>query len=154
MRWFQISQSKLLATDQAREAVGKMTDEIRGCNSTFVGSVSTNGIFTGRTNGESQVGSSLLIYPTTNTTNYILYFRNPTDQSLRRTSIASGLTTVVAQTVTNTTLFQVQDFLGNVQTNNQGNRVIRCTLQFYQTAPNTPVPVSYTLDTVVTRRAL
>jgi hypothetical protein len=48
----------------------------------------------------------------------------------------------------------VQDYLGNVITNNQDNRVIRCILQFYQTAPNTPVPMSYTLDTAVCRRGL
>jgi hypothetical protein len=154
MRWFQISQTKLLATDGARKTIGKMSDEIRSCNSTFVGDVSTNGTFTGRTNGEAQIGTGLLIYPTTSTNNYILYFRNAADQTFRRTSTALGLTTIIAQTVTNTNIFQVQDFQGTVQTNNQNNRVIRCTLQFYQAAPNTPVPDSYTLDTAVTRRAL
>jgi len=95
-----------------------------------------------------------LIYPTTNASNYVLYFLNSTDQTVRRTSMASGLTTIVAQNVTNAAVFQVQDFLGNVQTNNQDNRVIRCTLQFYQDSPDTPVPTCYTLDTAITRRTL
>jgi len=154
MRWFQISQAKLLATDSARESVSKMTDEIRSCTSTYVGDVSTNGLFTGRTNGNPQIGTGLLIYPSTNSTNYILYFLNASDLSFRRTCTASGFTTVVCQTVTNTNIFQVTDFMGNVQTNNTDNRVIHCTLQFYQTAPNTPTPQSYTLDTAVTRRIL
>jgi hypothetical protein len=154
MRWFQISQSKLLATDGAREAISKMTDEIRSCNSTYVGDVSTNGVFTGRTNGNPQIGTGLLIYPSTNASSYVLYFLNASDQTFRRTCTASGLTTILAQTVTNTNIFQVTDFAGNVQTNNQDNRVIHCTLQFYQSAPNVPVPTSYTLDTAVTRRTL
>jgi hypothetical protein len=154
MRWFQISQTKLLATDQTRQTIGKMTDEIRSCNSSFIGDVSTNGLFVGRTNGEPQVGSSLLVYPTANTNSYILYFLNSKDQTFRRTCTASGLTTLVAQTVTNNNIFSVQDYLGNVQTNNDNNRVIHCMLQFYQTAPNTPVASSYTLDVAVTRRSL
>jgi hypothetical protein len=154
MRWFQLAQAKLRPTDQARQAIAKMADEIRSCTSTYVGSVNTNGVFTGLTNGQAQIGSSLLIYPTTNSTNYILYFFNASDQTVRRTSIASGLTTIMAQNVTNAALFQVQDFLGNVQTNNQDNRVIRCTLRFYQDSPDTPVPTCYTLDTAITRRTL
>jgi type II secretory pathway pseudopilin PulG len=154
MSWFQISQTKLLATDSARESISKMTDEIRSCTSTFVGDVSSNGVFTGRTNGNPQLGTGLLIYPSTNSTNYILYFLNASDLSFRRTCTASGFTTVMCQTVTNTNIFQVTDFMGNVQTNNTDNRVIHCTLQFYQTAPNTPTPQSYTLDTAVTRRIL
>jgi len=154
MRWFQISQTKLLATDSARESISKMTDEIRSCSTTFVGDVSTNGIFTGRTNGSPQIGTALLIYPSTNSTSYVLYFVNASDETFRRTSTTLGLTKIVAHTVTNTNIFQVTDFLGNVQTNNNDNRVIHCTLQFYQTAPNTPTPQSYTLDTAVTRRTL
>jgi prepilin-type N-terminal cleavage/methylation domain-containing protein len=154
MRWFQISQTKLLASDSARESISKMTDEIRSCSSTFVGNVTTNGVFTGCTNGSAQTGTGLLIYPSTNTSSYILYFVNPPDQSFRRLSTVLGSTTIVAQTVTNTNIFQITDFLGNVQSNNTDNRVIHCRLQFYQTAPNTPTPQSYTLDTAVTRRAL
>jgi hypothetical protein len=131
-----------------------MTDEIRSCNSSFIGDVNTNGIFVGRTNGEAQLGSSLLIYPTTDTNSYILYFLNPSDQTFRRTSTASGLTTVVAQTVVNSNIFQVQDYTGLLQSNNINNRVIHLLLNFYQTAPNTPTPDSYTLDMAVTRRSL
>ena len=154
MRSFQMSQSKLLDTDSTRKAIGKLTDEVRSCDSLYVGNVSTNGVFSGCTNGTFQIGNSLLIYPTTNTTNFIMYFLNPQDQTFRRTCSASGLTTVLAQTVTNTEIFQVQDYLGNVLTNNQDNRVIRCTLQFYQAVANGELPTSYTLDTAVTKRTL
>jgi type II secretory pathway pseudopilin PulG len=154
MSWFQISQTKLLATDSARESISEMTDEIRSCSSSFVGNVSSNGIFTGSTNGSPQTGTGLLIYPSTNTTSYILYFVNAPDETFRRLSTVTGLTTIVAQSVTNTNIFQVTDFLGNVQSNNTDNRVIHCTLQFYQSVPNTPTPQSYTLDTAVTRRTL
>ncbi len=154
MRWFQVNQTKMLATSGALKAVGKLTDEIRGCASTLVGNLNTNGIFTSRTNGQTQIGSSLLIYPTTNTSNFILYFLNAGDQTLRRTCTSSGLTTILANTVTNSVVFQAQDYAGNVLTNNQNIRTIRFTIQFFQTAPNTAVPDSYTLDTAVTRRTL
>ena len=154
MRSFQISQSKLLETQSTREAIGKLTDEVRSCESVYVGSVSTNGVFSGCTNGAFQISSGLLIYPTTNTTNFIIYFLNRQDQTFRRECSASGLTTIVANTVTNSDIFQAQDYLGNVLTNNQDIRVIRCTLQFYQAVANGSLPTSYTLDTAVSKRAL
>jgi len=154
MRWFQINQTKMLATSGALKTIGKMTDEIRGGTSILVGNLSTNGVFTSRTNGQTQLGTSLVIYPTTNTTNFILYFLNANDQTLRRTCTGSGLTTILAKAVTNSVVFQAQDFAGNVSTNNQNLRTIRFTMQFFQTAPNTAMPDSYTLDTAVTRRSL
>src|ERR1700722_1662774 len=57
MKWFQINQAKMLATGEALQAIGKMTDEIRGCTSTVVGYVNTNGVFAGCTNGQPQIGT-------------------------------------------------------------------------------------------------
>src|SRR5258706_15697524 len=44
LKMFRISQNKLLSSDGARHAIGKMADEIRNANSLYVGDVS-NGIF-------------------------------------------------------------------------------------------------------------
>jgi prepilin-type N-terminal cleavage/methylation domain-containing protein len=150
---FRISETKLNATDDARKVIGRMTEEIRTCKSTWIGDVK-NGEFLALLDGETQQGSGLLIYPTTNTANYIIYFVNPTDKTFRRTTSQSGSAAVVAESITNTVVFQAQDHLGNVLTNNQNNRVIHLNLEFYQPQRYLQVADYYKLETAVTRRAL
>jgi len=152
LRMLQITQTRLGAIDQARQAVGKMTDEIRNANSLTVGNL-TNGLFVGHLNGERQTGSGLMICPTTNAANYILYFVNPSDQTFRRTTSAPGTTTILAHSITNTLIFSAQDCRGTVLTNNQNNRVIHLALDFFQPQPQLPAPDYYQLETSVTRRA-
>ncbi|HWX23308.1 MAG TPA: hypothetical protein VN578_25680 [Candidatus Binatia bacterium] len=152
MRMSQLVQTKLIASDSARIALGRLTDEIRNCKSTSVGNVS-NGVFIAHLDGEVQAGSGLLIQPSTNAANYILYFLN-SDHTFRRTTSSPVTTTVLAGTVTNTTVFSAQDYLGNVLTNSQDNRVIHVTLQFFQPQPHLPVADYYKLETSVTKRAL
>jgi hypothetical protein len=79
---------------------------------------------------------------------------NPTDQSFRRTLSASGTTTILARSVTNMdTVFSVQDYLGNVLTNSQNNRVIHVKLEFYQPQRFSMAADYYKLETSVTRRS-
>ena len=153
LRMFQITENKLNAGDAARKVIGRMTDEIRTCKTTWVGDVS-NGVFVARATGQAQTGTGLMICPTTNSTNFILYFLNPSDQSFRRTTSVAGTTTVVAQPITNSLLFSAQDYLGNVLTNNQNNRVIHLSVEFYQAPRFGVVADSYKLETSVTRRTL
>jgi Prokaryotic N-terminal methylation motif len=152
MRMFQLTETKLNASDGARRALGLMSDEIRRCQSVWIGNV-TNGVFAGHLDGELQTGSGLMIQPTTNAASFVLYYLNPSDQSFRRTTSVPPTTTILAQTITNTTLFRAQDCLGNVLTNSQNNRVIHCTLEFFQPQPQLPTPDYYKLETSVTRRA-
>ena len=153
LRMFQITENKLTVTGAARRAIGTMTDEIRNCKSTWVGNVS-NGVFVAHLDGEAQTGNAVMICPTMNTTNFVMYFVNAPDQSFRRTTSAPVTTTVLARSVTNLVSFRAQDCLGNVMTNNQNNRVIHFNLQFQQAARFGVVADSYTLATSVTRRAL
>jgi hypothetical protein len=153
LRMFQINEAKLMASDSARKALGHFSDEVRACGTTYVGTV-TNGVFVGRNNGEAETGNGLLIYPTNGSTNFIMYFQNPSDQTFRRVNSIFGTTTILAQWVTNLTPFQVTDCFGNILTNNQNNRVIRCALQIYQPSPQSPVADYYTVETAVTRRSL
>ena len=150
---FRITETKLNATDDARKTIGKMTEEIRTCKSTYIGDVK-NGEFVALLDGEKQVGSGLLIYPTTNIANYVIYFVNPTDKTFRRTTSKPGSATVVAESVTNNVVFRAQDHLGNVLTNNQNNRVINVNLEFYQPQRYLQQADYYKLETAVTRRAL
>jgi prepilin-type N-terminal cleavage/methylation domain-containing protein len=147
-------ETKLNASNGARNALSKITDEIRTSSSVWIGNVASNGDFAALMDGVSQTGSGLLIQPTTNAANYIVYFVDPTDSSFRRTTSTPGTTTIVAQTVTNAMVFRAQDYLGNVLTNGQNNRVIHMTLEFYKSQPLLPEPDYFKLETSVTRRAL
>jgi prepilin-type N-terminal cleavage/methylation domain-containing protein len=154
LRMFQITQNKLSATDAARKALGKLTDDIRNCKTLYVANVSTSGVFTALSDGVTQSGAGLIIYPTTNTNSYIVYFLNQSDKTFRRTTSVTNSTAILAQSITNTVLFRAQDFRGNVLTNSQNNRVIYLELECYQPQRFGVVADYYKLETAVTRRAL
>jgi hypothetical protein len=150
---FRLTATKLNATGDARKTIGKMANEIRTCKTSWVGNV-RNGVFEGLLDGETQQGTSLMICPTTNLANFIIYFVNPTDKTFRRTTSAPGTATVLAQSITNTVVFRAQDYQGKVLTNNQNNHVVHVNLEFYQPKLRLQLADYYKLETSVTRRAL
>ena len=154
LKMFQVTQTKLNVTTWSRETSDKITAEVHACNSVWVGNVATNGVFATLLDGETQQGTGLLIYPTTNTTNFIIYFVNPTDQTFRRTTGQPGTAEILADSITNTRVFAAEDFSGNVLTNNENNRVIHLTLEFYQPARFMVGADYYKMETSMTRRAL
>ena len=152
LRMYQIEQNKLNASDEARRIVGVLMDEIHSCESFQIGTF-TNITFTGLPLGTPQIGPALIVYPTTNTTNYIMYFVNTPDRTFRRATSLPGSMRVVAQSVTNATdLFRAQDYLGNVLTNMQNNTVLHVKLEFYQPTRFGVPPDYYKLETSVTPR--
>ena len=153
LRMFQITETKLNVTRWSRETIEKITGEVHACNDVQVGNI-TNGVFEGLLDGETQQGTSLLIYPTTNTNNYIIYFVNSSDQTFRRTTDQTGTAVILADSVTNTLPFSARDFSGNMLTNSQNNQVIHLTLEFHQPARFMQGADYYKLETSVTRRAL
>ena len=156
LRMFQVNAAKLNATEWSRYTFGKITDEIRTCNTVSVGNMDTNGSFEGLLPGEVQQGSAIEIQPTTNSTTLIYYFVDSLDETFRRTVFTtnSANTTILADSVTNTVVFKAQDFTGQVLTNNQNNQVIHLTLEFYQPQHFMIGPDYYKLETSVTRRAV
>lgn len=153
LRWYQLGQTEMIATDSARVAIGKLSDELRNCNDAMVGNV-TNSTFLAHVAGEQQTGNGLLIYATTNTNNYVLYFLNPTNQTFLRYTSNPATNFLIAQCVTNTNVFQMQDCLGNLLTNNQNNCVIHCSLQFYSAPNQSAAATSYQLQTSVAPRSM
>ena len=156
LRMVQVIDTKLNITTWSRQTVGQIATEVHACNSVVVGNInSTNGDFEGRLNGETQEGTALLIYPTTATTTFTIYFVNLPDETFRRTeaTASSTNTLILADSVTNTLVFAAQDFSGNVLTNSGNNRVIHLTLEFYQPARFLQGADYYKLETSVTRRA-
>ena len=156
LRMFQVNQTKLSATEWSRNTFGKITDEIHSCNSVSVGNMTTNSDFAGLLPGEMQEGTAIEIQPTTNTASLIYYFVNSSDETFRRSVVApNGTNTVIlGDSVINTMVFSAQDFLGNVLTNNQNNRMIHLKLEFYQPERFRLGPSYYKLETSVTRRAV
>jgi hypothetical protein len=79
---------------------------------------------------------------------------------LKRTTNGSTAVSIVANSITNQLVFTAENFKGQVLTDNENNRVIGLTLQFYQIAyPIVQIgPGSYydfyQLRTKITRRAL
>jgi prepilin-type N-terminal cleavage/methylation domain-containing protein len=156
LKMFQVTKTKLNATTWSHLTSDQIAIEIHACNSVWVGNLLTNGDFDTLLDGETQRGNGILIYPTANTNNFSIYFVNLSDETFRRTVATPGgtNTVILADSVTNTTAFSAQDFSGNVLTNNQNNRVIHLTLEFYQPARFMRGADYYKLETSMTRRAL
>ena len=153
LRMFQMTNTKLIVTHWSRQTIGKITGEVRACNNVQVGNYTTNSGFVGFLPGETNQGNSLLIYPTADTNNYILYFVNLPDQTFQRTD-QPGNTVKLADSVTNTLPFSAQDFSGNVLTNNNNNSVIHLTLEFYQPARFMQGADYYKLETSIKQRVV
>lgn len=149
---FRITETKLTATDNARQMMARMVNEIRGCKNTWVGNVNS-GVFAALLDGQKQEGTALLINPTTNAANYILYFVNPADDTFRRTTSTPGSATVLAESITNTAVFSARNYQGTVLSNRPPNRMIRVSLEFYQPRRHMQVADYFKLETAVTRHS-
>ena len=151
--------AKLSASDAARFAIGKLTGDVRSAKLIQIGN-GTYAAFTPLTNGVTQQGAAMRLYPTTNLSSYVVYYRDASDSTLKRASTTATTPKKVAEYLTNTVVFSSENYLGNILTDNQNNRVIGVTLKFYQIQ----YPVStigqgglfdyYQVTTKITRRAL
>jgi len=144
MRVYTTAATKLVATSGARKAMNQMRDQIRSAKSIDIGTCSGDySTFVATTNG-LLVGNALRLFPTTNLIGPYLVCYLETNQTLNNgtnrlklyNSAGGGSNTatlkILASFITNTTIFDVEDFQGNTLSNNQNNRTIKMTLQFYQ----------------------
>ena len=159
MRMLQLSRSKLGASDEARRAVSKLVEEIRSAKILRIGSGDLAG-FTNRGISETQSGNAIQVYPTTNTSSFIRYYWDNADNRLKRTTNGASSVYVMANAISNQVVFTAENHLGQILTNNNNNRVIGLTLQFYQLQyPTIDIGPGglydfYQLRTRITRRAL
>ena len=159
MRMYRISETKLAATAIGRRALNQIRNDIRTAKILEVGNAGETG-FTNIADNLPQIGNALQVYPTTNRNNYVRYYLDPDDKSLRQFDSVSGEVQVMANYVTNQLVFQAEDYQGNILTNDQNNRVIRVMMELYQW--EYPVASAgmgglydyYRLQTRVTRRAI
>ena len=130
VRMFQYTRSKLGGTDDARGAITKLIEEIRTAKMAKLGTGSQSTFVECGVNAE-QKGNAIQLYATTSTNAWIRYFLS-SDNCLHRMTNGSSSAPVMASYVTNSVVFTAEDYQGTILTNNQNNRVIGLTLQFYQ----------------------
>ena len=157
LRMLAVNTTKLSATEWSRKTFGRMADEVRSCNSAYIGNITNIGstnFFQQMLDGELEQGNSLMINTTTNS--FILYFLNSADQTLRRTTDQVSSAVILADSITNTAIFTAQDFAGNILTNLSGSAsskpVIHLTLEFYQPQHYLQDPDYYKLETSMLQR--
>ncbi len=159
LRLYGITKAKLGASDEAREAVSRLVNEVRGAKIVRVGNGGLS-TFSPIAMGQPQAGNALQIFPTTNSTPFIRYYWDSNDTRFKRTTDGTGSSVVVANFITHQIVFRAEDHLGNVMTNGQNNRVINLKLEFYQIQyPIVNIGPGglfdyYKLETRITRRAL
>jgi prepilin-type N-terminal cleavage/methylation domain-containing protein len=158
IRMFQYTSTKLGGNDDARQAIAKLTQDIRSAKLIKVGTGDASS-FTACGTTNTQQGNAIQVYPTTATNSYIRYFRG-SDNRLSRLVSGGSSTVVLANYITNSMVFTAEDFRGNVATNTDNNRVIGLTMQFYQieypiikVGPNQLYDY-YQVSTRITRRTL
>ncbi len=159
MKMFQITKAKLGASDEARKAVAKLTDEVRGAKWLQVGT--GNAIsFSPIPDGEPQRGSAVEIYSTEGTNQFVRYFLDTEEKRLKRITSENSSPQIIATAITNQIVFASENRSGTVLTNSENNRVLSLTLQFYQIQyPIVKVGPGeyydfYQLRTRITRRTL
>ncbi|MHB8523001.1 MAG: hypothetical protein ACYDH9_19905 [Limisphaerales bacterium] len=159
IRMFELTKAKLGANDMARKAINLLVSEIRSAKEIEIGTGNISSFAEIPVN-TLQRGSAIQVYPSTNTNFYVRYYWDAADNRLKRTTNGSTAVSVVVNSISNNMVFTSEDYAGNVITNNQNNRVIGLTLQFYQLQyPIVPIGPGqlfdyYQLRTKITRRTL
>ena len=159
LRMLQVNTTTLTATAWTRNVFGRLANEVRSSSGLLVGNLDTTNTalptFDELLNGEPQQGNALMIFPTTNTSNYIFYYVNPADQTFRRITDQSGSALILAYQITNSVVFTAKDYSGNLLTSsaNSNNPVIHLTLDVDQPPMYLQNGYGYQLKTSMTRRA-
>ena len=142
LRIYTLAATKLVATAGGRKALNQIRDQIREGKMVYVGNCSSPSYSSfaliGATN--SQQGNALIIYPTTNTAWYSIYYldTSTTTNRLIQFNVSNSVTTytnTLAKYLTNNIVFDARDWQNNIVTNYQSldNRLlIEVTMQFSQ----------------------
>lgn len=115
--WTQLYvQARLNAADKTRNSVAQFVREVREAATFQVGSGNVSA-FTPTAPGAARQGNAIQIYLSGNTNEYIRYFQDSTDMTLKRIDHRSSTPRVMARAVTNQVVFTGEDARGNVTTN-------------------------------------
>ena len=179
MRIYALSATKLTANASGRTAINYIREQVRSAKLVNVGYY-TNSIFSIIGDNTNQIGNAIYVCPTSDETYGTIFYK---DQSLNNLvscqitnanistnglvidgSGSSGIGSVSgfytnANYITNYTIFQCENFQGNVLTNNNNNRIVHLTLMFskweYPIAGAAGAMYDYyELNTRMTRRSI
>lgn len=140
LRLYTLGGTKLSAMEDGLVVLNNIRDAIRSSKNVDVGNLTTTSdptTFT-LTGTNANVGNALRIYSTTNTFPLTVYYLDTTGGTnyLRMATSADGSTfgsgVILASYITNLSVFDAEDYQGNILTNDSNNRVIRMELDFYQ----------------------
>jgi prepilin-type N-terminal cleavage/methylation domain-containing protein len=173
MRVYTLAATKLTATATGRAAVNLIREQVRSSTQVNVGYYS-NSIFSIIGDNTNQIGNAIYLNPTSDETYGTVFYKDQINTNLvsclftNATISTNGL--VVTDTgsvynfvtnvhfITNYTVFQCEDFQGNILNNNNNNRIVHLTLMFSQWeypiagVGNGAMYDYYELHTRVTRR--
>jgi prepilin-type N-terminal cleavage/methylation domain-containing protein len=142
LRIYTLEATKLVATQGARTALNAIRDQIREAKNCYVGncaSEATNA-FTLIAVTNIQQGNALIVYPTTNTSAYVVYYLDTSGSiyGLNQFNVTNGqivYTNQLALYITNLVIFDAESWQTGIATNytSLDNReIIHVTLQFSQ----------------------
>ena len=131
MRMFNMTATRLAASDSARKVLDLLRDDVRAGKILNVGTGDAEH-FTNCLANAPRRGNALQINPSTDTNTYIRYYLDSRSHSLKRVSSDTPGIRVLAPYLTNRIAFIAEDYAGNILTNDQNNRVIKLTLDYYQ----------------------
>jgi len=141
LRIYTLAATKLVATSGGRQALNQIRDQIREGKMVYVGTCSSSvgSSFQQLSNVVLQ-GNALIVYPTTNTSYYSVFYLdiNSTAKNLIQFTVSNNATIyskTLASYITNSDVFDAQDWNNNIVTNEQvlDNRVlIEVKMQFSQ----------------------
>ena len=153
LRMYRISDAKLSVSGDARVVLNHLREEVWTGKLLYVGNGNSSA-FTLVADNTPHCGNAIRICPTTDTNNFIYYFMDSADSSLKRMVSGSAQIQTVARNVTNLVVFRAEDFQGNTLSNYLNNRVIRMQLQMRKPEYFGGLAEYYQLQTRLARRAI
>ncbi|MBC8001007.1 MAG: hypothetical protein H7X97_00345 [Opitutaceae bacterium] len=114
LKMFEITKAKLNASEQARRVLNRLQADLTYASSSRIGAGSL-GSFTAVANGNPALGNALQIYPGTNLSAYVRYYRDATDQLFKRMTNGMAKAEVLAGPIREQNVFSYQDFRGTNQ---------------------------------------
>lgn len=158
LKVLEVTQTKLGANDYTKRVLGRLTADIQAARLVSVGEGGLSSMVPAAINTLQQ-GNAVHLNSTTNTNQFIRYFWDATDQSLKRVTNGSTVSETIATAISNRLVFSAESFRGEVLTNPQNNFVVGVDLQFYE-LPNPRSTMdasshfnSYRVRTRIARRA-
>ncbi len=153
LRMYRIADAKLTVSTDARAVLNHLRGEIWTGKLLLVGNGNSSA-FTLVADNTPHCGNALRICPTTDTNNFIYYYLDAVDFSLKRMVSSNAQIQTVARNVTNLVVFRAEDFQGNTLSNYLNNRVIRMQLQMRQAEYFGGLSEYYQLQTRLARRVI